>query len=110
MVLLLVIMNIVYALLFPMSKIALEYSSALFLTGFRMTLAGVLVLGYQYIFNRAVFVFPRAYWFPLTMAAFTEIYLTNILDFWGFQYMSSTKSCFLYNLYPFTAAFLAYFF
>ncbi|MBA3954711.1 DMT family transporter [Candidatus Dependentiae bacterium] len=110
MVLLLVLMNVVYALLFPISKIALEYTSALFLTGFRMTLAGLLVLGYQYFFNRKAFTFPRAYWLPLAAAAFTEIYLTNILDFWGFYYMSSTKSCFLYNLYPFTAAFLAYFF
>jgi drug/metabolite transporter (DMT)-like permease len=105
---LLIIMNVAYALLFPLSKVALNYSSPVFLTGFRMTLAGLIVLGYQYSFRRTYFTLPINYFKPLLFAAFMSIYLTNVLDFWGFQYMTATKSCFLYNLYPFASAVLSW--
>lgn len=107
---LLIIMNVAYALLFPLSKVALHYSSAMFLTGFRMTLAGLLVLGYQYLFRRSQFYLPRKHTSLLIIGAFTGIYVTNVLDFWGFTYMTATKSCFLYNLYPFAAAFFGWFY
>lgn len=105
---LLVVMNLAYAMLFPLSKIALRYSSAMFLTGFRMTLAGLLVLLYQYLFRRSHFQIPRTHLFLLLKAAITGIYLTNVIDFWAFNYMSATKSCFLYNLYPLAAAFFGW--
>lgn len=107
---LLIIMNLSYALLFPLSKIALDYSSPIFLTGFRMTLAGILVLLYQYFFRRQLFIFPRHHFWPFFLSSFLGIYVTNVLDFWGFTYMTATKSCFLYNLYPFAAAFFAWFY
>lgn len=107
---LLVIMNLAYALLFPLSKIALYYSSAMFLTGFRMTFAGLLVLLYQYLFRRKHFNLPAGNLWLLFKAAFTGIYVMNVLDFWGFTYMTATKSCFLYNLYPLAAAFFGWFY
>lgn len=107
---LLVIMNLAYALLFPLSKIALNYSSAMFLTGFRMTFAGLLVLLYQYLFRRSHFSLTRGHLSLLFKAAFAGIYVTNVLDFWGFTYMTATKSCFLYNLYPLAAAFFGWFY
>ncbi len=94
--------------MFPFSKIALKYASPLFLTGFRMTLAGIMLLGYQYLFKKEHFVFPTGYWKPLLFAAFVNIYVTNVLCYWGAHYVTPTKSCFLYNLYPFAAAFIAY--
>lgn len=105
---LLVIMNLAYAMLFPLSKVALYYSSAMFLTGFRMTFAGFLVLLYQYLFRRKHFHIPRGNLTLLFVGAFSGIYVTNVLDFWGFTYMTATKSCFLYNLYPFAAAFFGW--
>ncbi len=107
---LLVIMNLAYAMLFPLSKIALYYASAMFLTGFRMTFAGCLVLLYQYLFRRKHFHLPKGHLALLFKSAFTGIYLTNVLDFWGFNYMTATKSCFLYNLYPLAAAFFGWFY
>ncbi len=94
--------------MFPFSKIALKYASPLFLTGFRMALAGIMLLGYQYLFKKEHFVFPTGYWKPLLFAAFVNIYVTNVLCYWGAHYVTPTKSCFLYNLYPFAAAFIAY--
>lgn len=105
---LLIVMNLAYAMLFPLSKIALYYSSAMFLTGFRMTFAGLLVLLYQYLFRRKHFHLPRHTVSLLLLGGFSGIYLTNVLDFWGFTYMTATKSCFLYNLYPFAAAFFGW--
>lgn len=105
---LLIIMNVAYALLFPLSKVALKHASPIFLTGFRMTLAGAIVLLYHYFFRRQPFIFPKEHLRLFFLAAFVGVYLTNVLDFWGFTYMTATKSCFLYNLYPFAAAFFAW--
>jgi drug/metabolite transporter (DMT)-like permease len=108
--LLLIIMNLSYALLFPLSKIALEYASPIFLTGFRMTLAGILVLLYHYFLRGQPFTFPREHIKLIFLSSFMGVYVTNVLDFWGFNYMTATKSCFLYNLYPFASAFFAWFY
>lgn len=108
---LLIVMNLAYALLFPLSKIALNYSSAMFLTGFRMTFAGLLVVLYQYVVRRNHFHLPTGTLSLLLLkSAVTGIYVTNVLDFWGFNYMTATKSCFLYNLYPLAAAFFGWFY
>lgn len=108
--LLLVLMNLAYAILFPISKIALGYASPMFLIGFKMTLAGGGIMIYQYIFNREKFYLPKESYLPLFYAAFFSIYITNVFDFWGFKYLSATKSCFLYNLSPFVAALIARFY
>lgn len=42
------------------------------------------------------------------MLALLSIFLTNTFEFWGLQYLSSAKTCFLYSLSPFFAAILSY--
>ncbi len=46
--------------------------------------------------------------FPSSPSAFFSIYLCNTLEFWGLQYLSAAKTCFIYSLSPFFAALFSY--
>jgi drug/metabolite transporter (DMT)-like permease len=102
------LMYATWSSVFSIGKVALQYSPPLFLTGFRMTFAGLLLLGYLAIAKRASFKIDKKQFFSLSLLAFFSIYLTNILEFWGLQYLSAAKTCFLYSLSPFFAALFSY--
>lgn len=93
---------------FSLGKVALQHSPPIFLTGFRMALAGVLILAYLAIAKRTSLKITLKQLLSLSILAFFSIYLTNILEFWGLQYLSAAKTCFLYSLSPFFAALFSY--
>jgi drug/metabolite transporter (DMT)-like permease len=94
--------------MFSLAKIALQYSPPIFLTGSRMMLAAVILLGYLLITQRSSFKLDKKQWLSIGFLAFFSIYLTNILEFWALQYLSAAKACFIYSLSPFFAAFFSY--
>ncbi len=107
-----VLVFVLYALfasVFTIAKTGLEYTQPLFLVGSRMMLAGVLMLAYQYFFNRSQFKFDRSHAWCLFRLAIFNIYLTNVFEFWGLKYLTSFKTCFIYSLCPFLSALLSYF-
>ncbi len=73
-----------------------------------MTLAGILLLIHQFVFNRQAFKIKSAHILPLIMLGLVSIYITNIAEIWGIQFMSSAKACLIYSLSPFIAALVAY--
>jgi drug/metabolite transporter (DMT)-like permease len=73
-----------------------------------MLLAGVLLLGFLLVRNRAAFKLSGKQWLSIGLLALFSIYLTNALEFWSLQHMSAAKTCFIYSLSPFFAAFLSY--
>lgn len=73
-----------------------------------MFLAGVLLLAFLAIFKRSTFKLNRIQLLSVGILAFFSIYLTNILEFWGLQYLSAAKTCFIYSLSPFFAALFSY--
>ena len=93
---------------FSLGKMALEHSPPVFLTGFRMVLGAVILLGYLLLFKRSKFRFSKKALISFGMLAVFSIYLTNILEFWGLQHLSAAKTCFIYSLSPFFAALLSY--
>lgn len=97
-----------FASVFTIAKTGLEYSQPLFLVGSRMFAAGILMLGYQYIFHRQEFGFQRKHLWQLFRLALFNIYLTNALEFWGLKYLTSFKTCFIYSLSPFVSALFSY--
>ncbi|HUD02189.1 MAG TPA: EamA family transporter [Rhabdochlamydiaceae bacterium] len=103
-----VMMYAVWSSMFSLAKIALQYSPPIFLTGFRMVLAAVILLGYLFITKRSSFRLDRKQWTSIGFLAFFSIYLTNVLEFWALQYLSAAKACFIYSLSPFFAAFFSY--
>lgn len=98
-----------FASLFGISKATLEYTEPFFLIGSRMFLAGILLMGHQFIFNRKNICFKASHIVPLFLLGFLNIYLTNIAEIWGLQHMVSAKACLIYSISPFLAALVAYF-
>lgn len=97
-----------FASVFVIAKMALAYTSPFFLVGSRMTVAGILMLAYQGYSNPGSFTLTRAAWMRLFLLGFFNIYLTNVLELWGLQYLTSFKTCFLYSLTPFFSALFSY--
>jgi drug/metabolite transporter (DMT)-like permease len=98
----------IWSSVFSLSKLTLQYSPPLFLTGMRMVLAGALLLLFIAFARRSDFKLNRRQLLSLGLLAFFSIYLTNTLEFWGVQYLSAAKTCFIYSLSPFFSAFFSY--
>lgn len=101
-------MYAVWSSVFTFGKMALVFSTPLFLTGSRMILGAALLLGYIALRKRSDFKMEKKQWFSLFLLGFFSIYLTNILEFWGLQYLSAAKTCFIYSLSPLFTALLSY--
>lgn len=104
----LVLLYATWSSFFVTGKMMLAFSTPLFLTATRMLLAGVLMLGFLAIRRRSEFKLNRSQWISIGFLALFTIFLTNILEFWGLQYLSAAKTCFIYSLSPFLAALFSY--
>lgn len=107
--LLLVFLN--YALwssVFTFGRATVESTTPFFLTGVRMGVAGVMILLYLWWKQPEALRIKSKDLFSLGMLAVFAVYLTNVLEFWGLQYLTAAKTCFLYSLSPFVAALLSY--
>ena len=93
---------------FSIGKLALAFSPPVFLTGFRMIIAGVLLMGFLALTKRSSFKLDKKQWLSLLLLGFFSIYLTNILEFWGLQHLSAAKTSFIYSLSPFFTALFSY--
>lgn len=106
---LVLILYALFASVFTIAKTGLEYTQPFFFIGSRMMVAGILMLGYQYFFGKQGFKIGRKNYIKLFLLAVVNIYLTNVFEFWGLQYLPSFKTCFIYSLSPFAAAIISYF-
>lgn len=98
-----------FASVFTASKQALEYAPPFFLVGTRMLMAAVLMLAFHALIQKRS-IFPKKGTLGrLVQLGIFNIYLTNVFEFWGLQYLTSFKTCFIYSLSPFLSAFLSYF-
>lgn len=97
-----------WASIFPYNKLLLSFSAPLFLTGSRMTVAGILLLVYVFIRKQSSFLIPRKKFIAISLFAAIGIYATNALEAWGLQYLPAAKTCFIYSLSPFFTAILSY--
>lgn len=107
-ILIVILMYAGWSTMFSLGKLALEHSPPLFLTASRMLLAGVILLGFLAFKNRSAFKLSGKQWFSIVFLAIFSIYLTNAFEFWSLQHMSAAKTCFIYSLSPFFAAFFSY--
>jgi len=93
---------------FPLGKLSLESCPPIFLTGFRMFFAGIILLGWLFIKDKKLLKIGKKQIIPLLSLAIFSIYLTNILELWSMQYLSPVKACFIYGLSPFLTVLLSY--
>ena len=106
-----VLIVVLYALLastFVLAKKSLTFASPCFLIGFRMTLAGIFLLGYHRVCTKKLKLpEPQDRWLFFKMTLF-HIYLAFILEFWALRYITALKTTIIYAITPFVAAFLSY--
>ncbi len=97
-----------FASVFTASKEALTYAQPFFLVGIRMGIAGTLMLAFQYFRKPESIRLKKGSFGRIFRLALFNIYLTNVFEFWGLQYLPAFKTCFIYSLSPFVSAFLSY--
>lgn len=95
---------------FTICKALLDYVKPFFFIGIRMLVAGGLLLAYSYWKNRSVFSIAKKDRWLFAQIILFHVYFAYILDLWSLQYITSSKSSFLYNLSPFLAALFSYFY
>ncbi len=99
-----------FSLVYPLSKIVFEnYAQPIFFTGIRMACAGSILLLYIAFRHRERLFIKAIHIKPLLVLTLCNIYLTNVCEAWGLLYLSSVKTCFIYNLCPFFSAIISYF-
>ena len=99
----------VWSTCFTIGKTTLAFSTPIFLTGTRMFIGGMVILAFLAMFQRKDLRIKKHHLFPLSLFALMAVYLTNVFEFWGLQYLTAAKACFIYSLSPFLAALFSYF-
>lgn len=97
-----------FASTFTLGKASLFYIAPILFVAIRMILAGLLLLTFQYFFNKAKWRFEWQDVGSFFNIALFLIFIAFVGEFWALQYVSATKACLLYNMSPFVTAFLAY--
>ncbi len=97
-----------FASIFTIGKYTLSFSQPFFLIGTRMLTAGALMIAYQWFKNPDQLTVRKKDLWGLLFLGIIAIYLTNVCEFWGLQYLTSFKTCFIYSLSPFASALLCY--
>lgn len=92
-----------YATIFVIGKFAITISQPIFLTGARMTSAGIVsyIIHHRWYKTPQFSLLKKKDWFVLILLAFFNVYMTNAWEFWSLQYMSAGKTSFIYNCSPF---------
>jgi len=109
---LIVLLYALFASSFSMGKILLRYTTPSFLLGSRMLIGGLILLAYQHLSPNQRFKIKKRHWWLFAQIVLFGIYFNYMLRFWALsnENLSSSKTCFLYNLSPFMSAIYSYFF
>ena len=104
---------LLYALfgsVFTAAKLGLDHAEPFFLVGFRMAIAGALMLLWLFFRDRSAIQIKSKHIGKIILLALFNIYITNGFEFWGMKYLTSSKTSFIYSLSPFFAAILSWIF
>lgn len=102
---LIILLYMLFASTFTLGKAALLYIQPIFFIGLRMIIAGILLLGYQYFFNRARWRYEWRDTVAFSNIAIFLIFIAFVGEFWAMKYISAAKACLFYNASPFITAF-----
>ncbi len=105
-----IILNALLASAFTLGKVALNYTTPIFFVGMSMVIGGFILLSYQLITAPHKLIIRRKDFGLFFQVSFFTIFLSYVLQFWGMNYMPSSKVCLLYNFGPFTSYLIAYLF
>lgn len=106
--LLVILLYAILASTFTIAKMALNFAKPFFLIGFRMIMAGSLMISFIYFFQKHKFNIKKDDWWLFIKVSIFHVYLAFIPEFWALQYVSSSKTNLIYSATPFISALLAY--
>lgn len=102
-------LSVLYSSVFTFAKVAMDSSSPSMVNATRMILAAFVLLllpdGWLGLKRQL----PRTSFKPMLLYAFFSVYLANALEFWGLQYMTAGKACFLFSFCPIASGLIARF-
>jgi drug/metabolite transporter (DMT)-like permease len=107
---LIILMYALFSTSFSAGKVLLTYTTPLMLCGIRMSIAGVILVAYQYLFLKKRTPITREHIGVYLQIIVLGIYVAYILRFWGLKYLPSSKTALLFNASPFFAALFSYWF
>lgn len=93
-----------FASIFTLQKMTLLHSEKFFLVGSRMFLAGIVLTIYVYVTEKQNKNIKKEHVKLLIYLTISNIYLTNIFEIYGLNFIQSSKACLLYSLSPFLSA------
>lgn len=103
------LMYALFGSIFSIGKLALVSCPPFFLTAVRMLFAGSLLFLFENKSNLKKQIVKSTKFMPLIFQiSLFNVFITNAFEFWGLQYMSSSKTCLIYTLSPFASALIAY--
>lgn len=104
---LVVLLFAVWSSVFTIGRMTLAHCPPLFLTSSRMIISGIILLFYL-LWKKQLIKLNKNQVIAILVLAVLSMYLSNALEYWGQKHMSATKTCFIYSLTPFFAAFFSY--
>jgi drug/metabolite transporter (DMT)-like permease len=108
MLILVLLLYVLFASTFTFGKAAMTYMHPALFVGIRMTVAGLILLGYQYFFNYKLWRLERRHYALFAAVTFFAIFLSYLLEFEALNYVTSFKVALLFNLSPFITALLSH--
>ncbi len=108
--LLLLVLYGLFASTFILGKEAISLVAPIFFVGFRMIIAGVLLLGYVKFCTKQSFYISRKQWPWFIGIVIFHIYFSYVLEFVSYSYLSGSYVALINNLAPFITALFAYMF
>jgi drug/metabolite transporter (DMT)-like permease len=106
---LVVLLYLLFASTFTLGKAALSYISPFLFIGIRMILGGsLLLMYYRFVAKQKIKITTQDYSLFMRIIVF-HIFCAYTLEFWALEYVTSAKTCLLYNLSPFITALFSYF-
>lgn len=106
---LLALVSALSASTFTLGKALLSYAPPIFTIGVRMTLAGLLFYAYYWLkYRRTIIIKNKTDLFLFIQTALISFCASFVFEFWALQFLTSSKTAFLYNLSPFISAFFSY--
>ena len=107
---LIILQNMVSSFTVIISKTILQYAQPTFYIGIRLTLAGVFLLVYQYLFRNGSLGINKKHLGLFAQVIIIRMYLAYTLEVMALERLSVARACILYNLAPLIAVIFSYFF
>jgi drug/metabolite transporter (DMT)-like permease len=105
-----ILMYALFASTFTAGKHILLITTPFFFTGLRMFVAGLILLTIQLIRNPKSLRMPLKLLPHILVLALANVLITNAFEYWGMQFIESSKACLIYSISPLFSIALSYIF